>query len=47
MYWSSLGSEAFRSLLSATGFHLDVVTEETAFEFGSPVTFLWVVATKP
>jgi SAM-dependent methyltransferase len=47
MCWSSLGTEANEAMVCDAGFRLDTAAEETAIEFGSPVTFLWVVATKP
>lgn len=47
MCWSSLGSEASKVMVRDVGFRLDTAAEETAIEFGSPVTFLWVVASKP
>jgi len=47
MCWSSLGSEASKVMVRDVGFRLDTAAEETDIEFGSPVTFLWVIATKP
>ena len=47
MYWSSLGAEANKILVKQAGFELVSADEETEMEFGSPVTFLWIVARKP
>ncbi len=44
MYWSSFDSETNRRLVVEAGLHVISAREETAEEFGNPVTFLWVVA---
>lgn len=46
MYWSSYDSATNRRLVVEAGLCLVQATEETAAEFGQPVTFLWVVAQK-
>lgn len=46
MYWSSYDAATNRRLVVEAGLHLIQATEETADEFGQPVTFLWVVAQK-
>ena len=46
MYWSSFDSEANRRLVEEAGLRIVSAQEETAEEFGDPVTFLWVVAQK-
>lgn len=47
MYWSSHDAATNRRLVEEAGLHLVEASEETALEFGQPVTFLWVVARKP
>jgi SAM-dependent methyltransferase len=47
MYWSSFDAAANRRLVEEAGLHLLRAREETAEEFGRPITFLWVVAEKP
>lgn len=47
MYWSSFDSETNRRLVEEAGLRLLSAREETAEEFGEPVTFLWVIARKP
>jgi ubiquinone/menaquinone biosynthesis C-methylase UbiE len=47
MYWSSFDSETNRRLVSQAGLQIVSAREETAEEFGEPVTFLWVIAQKP
>ena len=47
MYWSSYDSETNRSLVEKAGLGFVSAREETAEEFGQPVTFLWIVAQKP
>lgn len=47
MVWSSLGSEANKDLVVQAGFELINAVEETEIEFGSDVTWLWIVARKP
>jgi ubiquinone/menaquinone biosynthesis C-methylase UbiE len=47
MYWSSYDAAANRRMVAEAGLRLVQATEETAPEFGRPVTFLWVVAQKP
>ena len=46
MYWSSFRSETNRCLVEEAGLHVISAREETAEEFGNPVTFLWVIAQK-
>jgi SAM-dependent methyltransferase len=46
MYWSSYDAATNRRLVAESGLRLARATEETAAEFGQPVTFLWVVAQK-
>jgi SAM-dependent methyltransferase len=47
MYWSCFDSETNRQMVEEAGLHILSAREETADEFGTPVTFLWVVARKP
>lgn len=47
MYWSSFDAETNRRQVEEAGLRLFSAREETAEEFGHPVTFLWVVAEKP
>jgi SAM-dependent methyltransferase len=47
MYWSSYDAATNRRLVAEAGLHLVQASEETAAEFGQPVTFLWLVAQKP
>lgn len=47
MYWSSFDAETNRRLVEEAGLEILSAREETADEFGQPVTFLWVVAQKP
>jgi len=47
MYWSHFGIETNRRLVEEAQFNVISANEETADEFGKPVTFLWVVAQKP
>jgi SAM-dependent methyltransferase/protein tyrosine phosphatase (PTP) superfamily phosphohydrolase (DUF442 family) len=47
MYWSSFDADTNRSLIEQAGLELLSAREETAEEFGEPVTFLWVIAQKP
>ncbi|MBN1976131.1 MAG: methyltransferase domain-containing protein [Anaerolineae bacterium] len=47
MYWSGFDSETNRQLVEEAGLHIISAKEETAEEFGKPVTFLWVVVQKP
>ena len=44
MYWSNFDSETNRQLVQDAGLQIISAEEETADEFGSPVTFLWIVA---
>jgi ubiquinone/menaquinone biosynthesis C-methylase UbiE len=46
MYWSSFDSQTNRALVEAAGLNIIQAEEETAEEFGQPVTFLWIVAQK-
>lgn len=46
MYWSSFDGETNRRLVEEAGLHVISAREETAEEFGKPVTFLWVIAQK-
>jgi SAM-dependent methyltransferase len=46
-YVSSYDSETNKQIVSSAGLELITAREETAEEFGEPVTFLWVVARKP
>jgi len=46
-YVSSYDSDTNRQIVSSAGFELVSAQEETAEEFGEPVTFLWVVARRP
>lgn len=47
MYWSGFDSETNRRLVEEAGLRIISAREETAEEFGKPVTFLWIVAQKP
>ena len=47
MYWSSYDAETNQRLVQEVGFSILSAREETAEEFGQPVTFLWVIAEKP
>lgn len=47
MYWSGFDSETNKRLVENTGLRIIRAHEETAVEFGRPVTFLWVLANKP
>jgi hypothetical protein len=47
MYWSNFDSETNRRLVKEAGFNIICAVDETADEFGDPVTFLWVLAQKP
>jgi SAM-dependent methyltransferase len=47
MYWSSFDAATNRRLVEEAGLRLLRAREETADEFGQPVTFLWIVAEKP
>jgi SAM-dependent methyltransferase len=47
MYWSSFDSRTNRQIIEDAGLHILSAREETADEFGTPVTFLWIVARKP
>jgi cyclopropane fatty-acyl-phospholipid synthase-like methyltransferase len=46
MYWSHFDSETNRRIIQQARFSIISAIEETADEFGEPVTFLWVVAKK-
>lgn len=46
MYWSSFSGENNKRLVEEAGLRMISAREETAQEFGKPVTFLWVVAQK-
>src|SRR5262245_13433282 len=47
MYWSGFDTQTNAKLIAEAGLRLLSAKEETAEEFGEPVTFLWVVAEKP
>lgn len=47
MFWSSFDSETNKRLVEETGLRIMSAQEETAMEFGAPVTFLWLIAQKP
>jgi len=47
MYWSSFDSATNVRLVEEAGLEIVSAQEETADEFGQPVTFLWVAARKP
>ena len=47
MYWSNFDSETNRGLVKEAGLNIVSAKDETADEFGKPITFLWVVAQKP
>jgi SAM-dependent methyltransferase len=46
MYWSTFDSQTNQRLVEEAGLHIVSAREETAEEFGEPITFLWVVARK-
>ncbi len=46
MFWSSFDSRTNVELVKQAGFSIQSAREETAPEFGHPVTFLWVIARK-
>ena len=46
MYWSNFDSETNQRLVEEAGLKVISAKEETADEFGKPVSFLWVVAQK-
>lgn len=46
-YVSSYDATTNKQIVSSAGFDLVSAREETAEEFGEPVTFLWVVARRP
>lgn len=47
MYWSGFDAETNKRLVAEAGLCVISAQDETAMEFGQPVTFLWVVARKP
>lgn len=47
MYWSGFDSETNLRLIEEVGLRVVGAEEETAEEFGKPITFLWVIAEKP
>ncbi len=47
MFWSGFDSETNKRLVEQVGLTIVKAQEETAVEFGAPVTFLWVIAQKP
>jgi SAM-dependent methyltransferase len=47
MFWSSFDSETNKRLVEEAGLRIMSAQEETAMEFGAPVTFLWLIARKP
>jgi len=47
MFWSSFDSETNKRLVEEAGLSVINAQEETAIEFGAPVTFLWLIAQKP
>jgi ubiquinone/menaquinone biosynthesis C-methylase UbiE len=47
MYWSGFDGETNKRLVEEADLRITSAREETAIEFGKPVTFLWVVARKP
>jgi len=47
MYWSGFDSRTNIRLIEEAGLHVVSAEEETAEEFGKPITFLWVIAKKP
>jgi SAM-dependent methyltransferase len=47
MYWSSFDTESNKRLVRDAGLRILSAREETADEFGEPVTVLWIVACKP
>ncbi len=46
MYWSQWDAPTNQRLVTEAGLHVVSANEETAEEFGAPITFLWVVAEK-
>lgn len=46
MFWSGFNSETNQRIVQQAGMRILSAREETAEEFGVPVTFLWVVAQK-
>lgn len=47
MFWSGYDAETSKQLIQAAGMQLISAEEETADEFGEPITFLWIVACRP
>jgi hypothetical protein len=47
MYFSHFDGATNQRLVAEAGLRIISAREETADEDGAPVTFLWVVATKP
>ena len=47
MYWSSFDAATNKHLIAEAGLRILSAKEETAEEFGEPVTFLWIIAEKP
>ena len=47
MYWSSFDGETNQRLVEEAGLNILSAQEETAEEFGEPITFLWVIAQRP
>jgi SAM-dependent methyltransferase len=47
MYWSGFDSQTNKRLVEEVGLYILSAQEETAEEFGQPITFLWVIAEKP
>ncbi len=47
MFWSSFDARTNEGLVKEAGLRILSARQETADEFGKPVTFLWVVACKP
>lgn len=46
MFWSSHDCKTNKRLVEEAGFDIVSANEETAEEFGDPITFLWIVARK-
>lgn len=46
MFWSSHDTKTNKRLVEEAGFDIVSAEEETAEEFGDPITFLWIVARK-
>ena len=44
MFWSGFDSATNKRLVEEAGLSIESAKEETAMEFGRPITFLWVVA---